>query len=47
MIRPGFTSNLSRFMSSAQGLTDQYAGKLNKTGWRAVSPWRIIPKEDR
>ena len=29
------------------GTDNQYVGKLNETGWWAVSPWRIIPKENR
>ena len=37
--RPGFMTNLYRFMSSAQVAADKYADyKYNQTEWRAVRP---------
>ena len=37
--RPGFMTNLYRFMSSAQEAADKYADyKYNQTDWRAIRP---------
>ena len=37
--RPGFMTNLYRFMSFAQEATDKYADyKHNQTDWRAIRP---------
>ena len=37
--RPGFLTNLYRFMSSVQEAADQYADyKYNQPDWRAIRP---------
>jgi len=37
--RPGSISGLSRFMTSAQGVADEYADfKYTQTDWRAIRP---------
>ena len=37
--RPGFMTNLYRFMSSAQEAADKYGDyKYNQTYWRAIRP---------